>query len=107
MTILYADRHIICDDESITIHWYYFPLGISKKLTYSQIKGVKEEELNLLQGKLRLWGMDLTPYWFHLDLVRPSKSKFIILDDGEWIKPAITPENHHKVLEILQEKILV
>lgn len=104
MNIIYADQYVICDDESITINWYYFPLGISKKIFYSQIKNVREEELNLLQGKIRLWGMDLSPYWFHLDFLRPTKNKFIAIDDGEWIKPAITPENGDRVLQILREK---
>ena len=106
MSIIYADRYIVCDREGITIHWYYFPLGTSKRIEYSQIKSIEEKELTLFQGKLRLWGMDLSPYWFHLDVSRFQKSKFIAIDEGEWIKPAITPEDYPRVLEILRERNL-
>ena len=62
MTILYAERYIICDEEAITIYWDYFPLGTNKKIPYSEIKQITELKLILLPGELRIWGMDLSPY---------------------------------------------
>ncbi|MDY6785929.1 MAG: hypothetical protein SW833_25840 [Cyanobacteriota bacterium] len=106
MTILYEDQYLVCDDDAMTLHWYYFPIG-SKRIPYSKIRSIQEEEMNLLTGKLRIWGMGLTPEWFHLDPQRPEKNKCIIIDDGEWARSVITPEEHDRVLQILRAKVLV
>ena len=104
MTILYEDDFIVCDDDAITINWYYFPLG-SKRIAYHKIRNIQEESMNFLTGGLRIWGMGLSPHWFHLDPNRPSKNKCIVLDEGEWIKSVITPKSHDRVMQILREKI--
>lgn len=104
MSVIYEDKYVICDDDAITIKLYYFPVG-SKRIAYNSIRSIKERNLAINAGKIRLWGMDFAPEWFHWDLERPQKSKCIVIDEGEWIKAAITPENHQSVLNILQEKI--
>ncbi len=103
MSILYEDEYIVCDDDAITIHWYYFPVG-SKRLPYANIRNVREENMEFFTGAGRIWGMGLSPEWFHLDPKRPWKRQCIILDEGNWIKSVITPENHEAVLQILREK---
>ena len=104
MTILYEDQYIVCDDDGMAIHWYYFPIG-SKRIPYNTIRNVKEENMNFFSGAGRIWGMGLTPEWFPLDEKRPWKTKCIIIDEGIWVKSVITPENHENVLQILREKI--
>lgn len=104
MTILYKDEYIVCDDNAITIHWYCFPIG-SKRIPYSSIRSVQEESIGFLNGTGRIWGMGLSPEWFHLDWKRPSKTKSIIIDDGNWVKSIITPDEHQTVLQILQQKV--
>jgi hypothetical protein len=105
MTILYEDQYLVCDDDAITLHWYYFPIG-SKRIPYSKIRSVKEQEINFWTGAGRIWGMGLTPEWFPFDPKRPGKTKCIIIDEGEWVKSVITPEEHERVLQILQERTL-
>ncbi|GAB4527217.1 MAG: hypothetical protein Tsb0014_07800 [Pleurocapsa sp.] len=105
MTNLYQDKYIVCDESAITIYWYYFPLGTSKTIPYNQIKQVTQVKLTWFQGKLRIWGIDTLPYWFHLDLLRPTKNKFIAIDNGKFIQPAITPQDIDTVFTILQDKI--
>ncbi|WP_017306159.1 hypothetical protein [Spirulina subsalsa] len=102
MTILYEDEYIVCDDDAITIHYYYFPLG-SKRIPYREIRKVETEPMTWWAGGLRIWGGNLA-YWFHLDPKRPWKEKLIIIDEGDWTKPVITPEDHPRVWQILQEK---
>ncbi len=104
MSILYEDKYLICDDNAITIYQYYFPVG-SKRIPYSLITKVTERSMDWLSGKIRIWGMDFSPEWFHFDSERPRKSRCIVIDEGETIKVAITPENHATVLEILREQI--
>lgn len=105
MTILYEDPHVICDEDALTINLYYFPLG-SKRIPYSTIRSLKEETLGLFTGSGRLWGMGITPEWFHFDLQRPLKPKAIVIEEeGNWIKSVITPNDHDRVLQILREKL--
>lgn len=103
MSILYEDELVICDNHALTIKTYYFPAG-SKRIPYASIRRIEEHSMGALSGKLRIWGMGLAPYWFHLDLRRPTKNKAIILDVGKSIKPVITPRDHTRVLDILMEK---
>ncbi len=103
MSVLYEDRYIVCDDDAITIKEYFFPMG-SKRIAYADIKGVTEDSLTLLDGKLRVWGIGLKPKWYHLDWQRPSKTLEIVLDIGEPIKPVLTPEQHDLVMAVLKEK---
>lgn len=103
MSILYEDRYLVCDDDALTIKDYFFPKG-SKRIAYADIRDVSEKELTWLQGRLRIWGMDFEPYWYHLDTQRPLKSRGICLDTGSWLKPVLTPEHHDEVLLLLKEK---
>lgn len=103
MSVLYEDQFIVCDEDAITIKNYFFPMG-SKRVVYEDIKSVTEESLTLLGGKFRLWGMGFIPRWYHLDLQRPTKSSEIVLDIGEPIKLALTPEQHDLVMAVLKEK---
>lgn len=104
MSILYEDRYLVCDDDAVTIKEYFFPFG-SKRIAYAEIRKLEEQELTLLDGKLRFWGMGFEPKWYHIDWQRHTKSKSMVLDIGEWIKPALTPEDHEVVLTVLKEKI--
>lgn len=104
MAILHEEAEIICYDDKIEIKHYYFPAGLSKVIFYKDIKSFHEDKLTLLNGKGRLWGMNLSPYWFNWDIKRFSKTKMIAIHLGNTINPAITPDNHEKVLAILKEK---
>ncbi|MBD0361784.1 MAG: hypothetical protein ICV55_03210 [Coleofasciculus sp. C3-bin4] len=41
MSVIYEDQYVVCDDDAITIYWYYFPIG-RKQLPYSTIRSVRE-----------------------------------------------------------------
>lgn len=45
MSIFYEDNYIVCDNDAITIHCYYFPMG-SKRIPYQKIRKFKEEKMN-------------------------------------------------------------
>jgi len=105
MTTLYEDSYLVCDEDALTIHYYYFPIG-SKRIPYQAIERFVQEPMNFWTGGGRLWGMGLSPDWFHLDLQRPSKSRCIILfEKDNWVRSVITPQDQDAVLGILQEKV--
>lgn len=102
MPVLYEDKHIVCDDEAITIQRYYFPLG-SRRIPYRSIRGIEEHHMGTLSGRYRIWGAGDPRYWFHLDLERPSKERALVIDKGERVKAVITPDDVEAVLRILRE----
>lgn len=102
MATLYEDEYIICDDDAITINYYYFPLG-SKRIPYSKIKHIQKEQMNFWSGGGRIWGGSWL-YWLNLDPKRPWKDQLIIIDEGELTKPVITPDRTDQVWQILQIK---
>lgn len=116
MTIFYEDERVICDDEGISIKGYYKPIeDTDKKILYSQINSIKQQKLNLLAGLSQIWGKandmlrgntDTRPYWSSLDFKRIFKSKAIVIDEGNFTKSVITPENVDKVFKILRQKSL-
>ncbi len=103
MAILYQDQHLICDEDSVTILHYYFPVG-SKRIAYHSIRQVTDEPMDLWTGTGRVWGMGFAPEWFHLDGDRHKKHRRIVINDGEWCKSVLTPDDHETVLSILREK---
>jgi hypothetical protein len=104
MTKLYEDRRILCDDDGITIRNYYFPLG-KKRIAYSDIRGFDQLKIGVLTGRYRIWGAGDPRYWFHLDATRPSKSKAVVIDKGDWVKAVLTPDDPDAVLHILEDKV--
>jgi hypothetical protein len=104
MAVLYEDDRIVCDDDAITIHMYYFPLG-SRRIPYGMIRGFEEIEMGPLTGQYRIWGATDPRFWFHLDASRPRKRRAIVIDKGEWVKAVITPEDPDAVASILRDKV--
>lgn len=106
MSVLYEDQYLVCDEDAITLHWYYFPVG-SKRIPYRNIRNVAEQSMNFWTGAGRIWGMGLSPEWFPLDPQRPSKTRCIVITEADnWVKSVVTPSDHERVVQILREKTL-
>ena len=103
MAVLYEDEHVVCDDDAITIHDYYFPMG-DKRIPYRDIRKVDEHAMGALTGKWRIWGSGDLRHWFHLDWRRPAKDKALVLSSAGWVRPVITPDDPARVLAILRDK---
>jgi len=104
MPVLYQDTRISCDDEGITVKKYYFPLG-DKRIPYADIRSFDQLRMGMLTGRYRIWGATDPRFWFHLDTTRPSKSKAVVIDKGDWVKAVLTPDDPDAVLHILEEKV--
>ena len=77
MAVLYEDARIVCDDDAITIHTYYFPWG-SRRIPYITIRTFEERSMGLLTGQLRIWGTGDFKHWYHYDPKRPSKTRALV-----------------------------
>jgi hypothetical protein len=116
MNIIYEDERVLCDDEGITIKGYYQPLDDDKKILYREINSLKLKRINPFAGLSQIWGNgdsslqgsnDTNHYWFAFDFKRLFRSKAIVIDDGNLMKTATTPEDIELVFQILKEKSLI
>lgn len=105
MAVQYEDRHVVLDDDAITIQSICFPTGGALRIRYSDIRSVREYQMGLLSGRLTLFGtMDLR-HWFHFDAGRSRKARAIELETGALLLPTITPDDVGKVMSILAMKV--
>ncbi|TVR04657.1 MAG: hypothetical protein EA398_01480 [Deltaproteobacteria bacterium] len=102
MTLLYEDPGLRVDHNGVLIRRYYFPLGLARRVQWRDIVAIRDEPLGVFRGQYRIWGMDLRPWWFPLDVARPFKSRCIVIDTGQRICAALTPEDHERTLGSLR-----
>lgn len=96
---VYDDGRITCDDDGITIRWYY--LWGAKHIPYKAIRSATTYQLTPLRGKRRLWGSSDFKHWYNLDGSRPGKETGIELDLGRSFLPCITPDDVEAVSKII------
>lgn len=106
MVVLYKDKSIVITDQDITINSYYFPLGQSKIIPWNNVKSVSTEPLTVLNGKYRMWGMGLKPYWFNSDW-RANKDQMFVIDTGKYIKSALTPDDFESARKAIEKKVAI
>lgn len=99
--VLYDDGRVMLDGRGVTLRRYYFPLGTSKHIPYDRIREVRNQQMSWWTGKGRLWGTTHPGYWLPLDGSRPGKKTLLVLDIGSRIRPAFSPDDPDRVLEIL------
>ena len=104
MEALYEDLWIRCDEATLTIRGYYFPLATSKVIAYRDIQTVTPIALGPWTGSWRIWGTSHPGYWWHLDWSRPRKDTALVLDLGRPVRPAITPADPERVAAIIEER---
>jgi hypothetical protein len=100
---IYDDGRIACDDEGITIRWYY--LWGAKRIPFQAIRSVRAFPLNPIRGKWRVWGSGDFVHWYNLDASRPHKKTGIEIDTGGQVRPCITPDDVEAVTRILDEHV--
>jgi len=102
--VLYDDDLVELDHESITLRRYYFPLAMSKRISYTDILDV-QRAMGAWTGKSRLWGSGDLRHWAPLDLRRPGKDTAIILDLGKFVRPVFSPSDPERVIALLREHV--
>jgi hypothetical protein len=100
---LYDDGRIVCDDEGITIGWYY-PWG-AKRIPFRAIRSARTYPLSRMRGRWRLWGSGDFVHWYNLDGARSKKQSGIEIDTGGRVRPCVTPDDVQTVRRIIAEHI--
>lgn len=100
---LYDDGRIACDDEGLTIRWYY--LWGAKRIPFDAIHSVRTFPLSAVRGKWRLWGSGDFLHWYNLDGNRPKKETGIEIDVGGRVRPCITPDDSSAVARIIEDHV--
>lgn len=100
----YDDGRVLLDDSGVTLRRYYFPLFAAKRIPYAEIRGVTRRPVTWRFGKFRAWGTDHPRYWMPLDVLRWRRPTVVALDLGSAVRPAFTPDDPDRVLQILRER---
>jgi len=91
---MYRDRWISCDDNGITVRWYY--LWGTKRIPYRSIRSLKRVQQTPIRGKARMWGTANPRYWASLDPKRSTKPTGFVVDVGRFVHPFLTPDDPDK-----------
>ena len=97
----YDDGLIACASDELVIRRYSLLLG-PRRIPYAEIRRVTKVRLRGLQ-KWRIWGGDVR-HWFNFDARRPDKQVALVLDVGKHVKPTITPDDPHHVVDVLRRR---
>ena len=103
LAALYEDKQFTLDEDGITIRTYYFPRG-TKHVPYSQIKRYADRPMDKKTGQLRMWGSGNLHHWYYLDRSRRNKTRRIVLDLGQSMRPVLTPDRPDELVAVLQEQ---
>ena len=99
----YKDKFIDLSNEELKINYYYFPFLQTKTIPLSKINNINFIELNFLNGKFRVFGLDLKCIYYHFDIKRPIKKYAITLkEEGNWLTIGITPDDPEKCFKCLK-----
>ena len=102
--ILYSDKLVKVDDDSILFRQYYFPI-FSKSVKFSEIEKIIIEAPTLRNGKFRYWGTGDFLHWFPSDFNRCKRDViYTLFRKNKKIRIGFTVENSEKVTEILKGK---
>lgn len=98
----YTDQSLAIDSDGITIGNYRYP-GHDRRIPFSSIAGFETITLGPLTGRFRLVGFGFTRprHFFPWDRKRRTGQQAIALDLGKFVRPVISPEDHERVVQIL------
>jgi hypothetical protein len=97
----YDDGLIACAHDALVIRRYTLLLR-PRRVPYGDIRSVTEMRLGTMR-KWRIWGSGDLRHWWNFDTGRPQKEVALALDVGGRVKPAITPDDPQRVLDVLRE----
>lgn len=100
--VLYQDSGLIIDHTGLTIRRYYFPWGGSKRIAFTDIDSVDVRAMGWFTGRGRVWGSACPTVWLPLDLNRVRKRTLIMIDRGCRVRPAITPDDPFRVVDLIR-----
>jgi len=104
--ILYSDKLIEINGDSILVRDYYYPFG-DKRVHFEDIESIVVQKPNLKSGKYRYYGSGDFHAWFPPD-DRTSRDKiFIIKIKNKWWRIGLTVENSQAFQAVIKDKCSV
>jgi hypothetical protein len=104
--IVYSDKLVEINDDSILVRDYYYPFG-NKRVNFGNVENIVVKKPSLLSGKYRYYGTGDFRTWFPPDN-RTSRDKiFIIKIKKKWWRIGLTVENSQTVLNLIKDKCSV
>ncbi len=105
---LIKNSFVTCYSDYIRIHLYYFPFG-NKKVKYCEILSCElrsMDELGVFGSKM--WGMSLTPIWWHCDMNRLGRENYILLNVNRWPSIGLTMDDVDtiRVYGLIKQKMI-
>lgn len=102
-----ANDHVKCYSNYFVIPLYYFPFG-KKKVKYSDVLSCELHETkdtHIFEQKL--WGMSLSPIWWHCDMNRYSRKYYIVINGNQWPLIGLTMDDRDiiNVFNFIQQKM--
>jgi hypothetical protein len=102
-----SNSFVTCYSDHLVIHLYYIPYG-NKTIKYRDIRScelLQMRDLNIL--KYKLWGIAITPVWWHADLRRGFRKYYILLDINKRLKVGITMNDNDiiNVYKLIKQKM--
>jgi hypothetical protein len=101
--ILYSDKLVEIDDNSIVVRNYYYPFG-DKRINYDNVDKIIVQKPTLRSGKYRVWGTGDFHTWYPPDDRTLRDKIFIIKIKKKWWCVGLTVENSQTVLSLLKDK---
>jgi hypothetical protein len=106
--ILYRDKLVEINDDSIVLNKFYFPTLSPKVIAFSDIYKIEVRKPTIWSGKWRIHGTGNFRTWYPYDSSRPKRDRiFIVSYKNKWIQSGFTVENSAKVESILRDKKLI
>ena len=104
---LLSNEFVTCYTDYLVIHLYYFPFG-NKKVKYSDLLSCELHSTdNIGMFEYKLWGMSLSPIWWHCDMQRLMRKYYILLKANQWPQIGLTMNDNDtiQVFNLIQQKM--
>lgn len=105
-TLLYTDKRVEIDSESILVRDYYFPFG-NRRIRFNAIEKIVVKSPTILTGKYRFYGTGDFRTWFPPDNRTARDRILIIVLKKRWWRIGLTVEDSQAVLALLETRCRV
>ncbi len=102
---LYKDPLVEIFSDSIRFNLYYFPMGGTKTVMFSEVESISLEPATISNGKWRVWGTGDLFTWFPCDVARPGRDRIFFLKiRGKRVSIGWTVYDADRVSRLLAQK---
>ena len=108
-TYLFFNEDVHMTEDYIAIQWYYFPTAGQKKIKYEDISKVSLGYISDLSAfDTKEWGMGLNDIWWHCDMERMGRLRYILLQlHNSMFRVGITTDDNqiNQIYQLIQKQM--